>query len=236
MFIFKVNLIFCLISLDNNLSQVLELNKPTLVSVKGDDLLSKKLSADKRKHQIQQAAKEIFLKKGFDRTVMKDIMEATGLSRGGLYHHYSSTTEILCDILKTGNQQRIDTMEKTFDQSTERSSTVLAQLTVDKMLAYNDYLRIYVMFLSELKNDQSLIELHDQLKAMSIANIQELLKQFNYPPLPDNQYEFLTNLINTFLVGCDVLGVRENFNKQRSALVCMLKTYFDTINESEEKQ
>ena len=82
MFIFKVNLIFCLISLDNNLSQVLELNKPTLVSVKGDDLLSKKLSADKRKHQIQQAAKEIFLKKGFDRTVMKDIMEATGLSRG----------------------------------------------------------------------------------------------------------------------------------------------------------
>ena len=45
------------------------------------------MEADERKKQIRQAAMKVFLDKGFRNTVMNDIMEATGLSRGGLYHH-----------------------------------------------------------------------------------------------------------------------------------------------------
>ena len=40
-----------------------------------------------RLDQIKKASIAVFLKKGFRNTVMNDIMEATGLSRGGLYHH-----------------------------------------------------------------------------------------------------------------------------------------------------
>ncbi|MDU5461476.1 TetR/AcrR family transcriptional regulator, partial [Anaerococcus vaginalis] len=46
-----------------------------------------KMEADERKKQIRQVAIKVFLDKGFRNTVMNDIMEATGLSRGGLYHH-----------------------------------------------------------------------------------------------------------------------------------------------------
>ena len=53
-----------------------------------------KMEADERKKLIRQAAMKVFLDKGFRNTVMNDIMEATGLSRGGLYHHYGSTYEI----------------------------------------------------------------------------------------------------------------------------------------------
>ena len=71
-----------------------------------------KMEADERKKQIRQAAMKVFLDKGFRNTVMNDIMEATGLSRGGLYHHYGSTYEILYDIMVEGNLNRKDIIQK----------------------------------------------------------------------------------------------------------------------------
>ena len=59
-----------------------------------------KMEADERKKQIRQAAIKVFLDKGFRNTVMNDIMEATGLSRGGLYHHFKKMQSILDKICK----------------------------------------------------------------------------------------------------------------------------------------
>ena len=47
-----------------------------------------------RQH-IKTKARLLFAKKGFKEVTMKDICEATGLSRGGLYCHYDSTVRIL---------------------------------------------------------------------------------------------------------------------------------------------
>lgn len=48
---------------------------------------------------IRQKACGLFVTKGFQAVTMKDICEATELSRGGLYRHYGSTKEILEEIL-----------------------------------------------------------------------------------------------------------------------------------------
>lgn len=47
---------------------------------------------------IKEKACLMFAKKGFKDVTMKDICEITGLSRGGLYCHYSSTSEIFKEI------------------------------------------------------------------------------------------------------------------------------------------
>ena len=49
---------------------------------------------------IKDAAYVLFAKKGFKEVTMKDICEATGLSRGGLYRYFGSTAEILEAKLK----------------------------------------------------------------------------------------------------------------------------------------
>ena len=51
-----------------------------------------------RQH-IKTKACQLFAKKGFKEVTMKDICEATGLSRGGLYCHYDSTVRIFDEIL-----------------------------------------------------------------------------------------------------------------------------------------
>ena len=50
------------------------------------------------KGMIKEKACLMFAEKGFKEVTMKDICEITGLSRGGLYCHYSSTSEIFKEI------------------------------------------------------------------------------------------------------------------------------------------
>ena len=47
----------------------------------------------------------LFAKNGFKKVTMKDICDATNLSRGGLYSHFSSTRELFEAILEKINQK-----------------------------------------------------------------------------------------------------------------------------------
>lgn len=53
---------------------------------------------DTTRESIRHEAFILFATKGFKSVTMKDICEATGLSRGGLYRHYDSTGAIFEDI------------------------------------------------------------------------------------------------------------------------------------------
>lgn len=53
------------------------------------------------KAHIKKKAYILFAKKGFKEVTMKDICEATGLSRGGLYGHYESTDQIFYEIISS---------------------------------------------------------------------------------------------------------------------------------------
>lgn len=59
--------------------------------------MSKKGEATKQ--IIKEQAIKLFAKKGFKDVTMKDICEATQLSRGGLYLHYGSTRQIFAEII-----------------------------------------------------------------------------------------------------------------------------------------
>ena len=54
---------------------------------------------DKTRENIRNAALPLFVRKGFKDVTMKDICEAAGLSRGGLYMHYGSTGQVFSDII-----------------------------------------------------------------------------------------------------------------------------------------
>ena len=57
------------------------------------------VKGEKTKELIRQEAYKLFAEKGFKEVTMKDICERTGLSRGGLYRHYSGAAEIFAEIL-----------------------------------------------------------------------------------------------------------------------------------------
>lgn len=54
---------------------------------------------DKRKRNISKIGAKLFSRKGFAETSMDDIATAAKLSKGGIYHYFSSKTEVLYYIL-----------------------------------------------------------------------------------------------------------------------------------------
>ncbi len=64
-------------------------------------------SAQKKKY-ILDTARKVFVEKGFKNVTMKDIVEACGISRGGLYLYFDSTEQILLDILQMEAEETDD--------------------------------------------------------------------------------------------------------------------------------
>ena len=180
-----------------------------------------KMEADERKKQIRQAAMKVFLDKGFRNTVMNDIMEATGLSRGGLYHHYGSTYEILYDIMVEGNKYREKIIYDEMNKTSQDFSEVLSEIILEKMLYQSYYVSIYAMFLQELNHDDKLKDLYEKLKKLSSDSILMLFDEDVRGELSE-AIELITDLINTFILGCEVLNARENFVKNKLALKKMI--------------
>ena len=185
-----------------------------------------KMEADERKKQIRQVAMKVFLDKGFRNTVMNDIMEATGLSRGGLYHHYGSTYEILYDIMVEGNKYREKIIYDEMNKTSQDFSEVLSEIILEKMLYQSDYVSIYVMFLQELNHDDKLKDLYKKLKKSSSDSILMLFDEDVRGELSE-AIELITDLINTFILGCEVLNARENFVNNKLALRKMIGVVLD---------
>ena len=185
-----------------------------------------KMEADERKKLIRQAAMKVFLDKGFRNTVMNDIMEATGLSRGGLYHHYGSTYEILYDIMVEGNKYREKIIYDEMNKTSQDFSEVLSEIILEKMLYQSDYVSIYAMFLQELNHDDKLKDLYEKLKKSSSDIILMLFDEDVRGELSE-AIELITDLINTFILGCEVLNARENFVNNKLVLKKMIGIILD---------
>ena len=196
-----------------------------------------KMEADERKKQIRQAAMKVFLDKGFRNTIMNDIMEATGLSRGGLYHHYSSTYEILYDIMVEGNLNRKDMVKKSiYAEDLILGPQLFSKIIIDKILADSDYVKLYAMFLCELKENDDLKDLYVKIKKESIQVFKELFSTlFNELP-SDETFEFMVNIINSGLMACEILNARENFVKNKKYLTEMIETYFTNVMKKDDER
>jgi len=59
-----------------------------------------RLSKNERRDDILKEARQLFAKKGLTGTEMEDIRLACGISRGGLYHHFSNKRAVLYALVE----------------------------------------------------------------------------------------------------------------------------------------
>ncbi len=55
---------------------------------------------ESKRQEILQAAKRVFIRQGYLTATMKDVVEESGLSRGGVYLYFSSTEEMLLALIE----------------------------------------------------------------------------------------------------------------------------------------
>jgi len=76
------------------------------------------------KKMILIKAAELFSLKGYVAVTMKDICDSTGLSRGGLYRHFSSTKEIFIENLNRDLEINTSSVEEAIKRCTPAGDIV----------------------------------------------------------------------------------------------------------------
>ena len=79
-----------------------------------------------KKQHILDTARKIFSEKGYKNVTMKDIVDASDISRGGLYLYFSSTQELLLELL----QQEADETDDVFTRKITEEDSAADILTL----------------------------------------------------------------------------------------------------------
>ena len=73
--------------------------RPTVcLKKKGGGAVGRNKHPELTVQKILDTAERLFIKKGYDHTSLQDIIESTGLSKGGIYHHFASKEAILIAV------------------------------------------------------------------------------------------------------------------------------------------
>ncbi|MEY8386645.1 TetR/AcrR family transcriptional regulator [Oscillospiraceae bacterium 38-13] len=68
--------------------------------------------------KILDTAERLFVEKGYDRTSLQDIIMETGLSKGAIYHHFTSKEDIFYSVCALIGQRNSEALTQLRDDST----------------------------------------------------------------------------------------------------------------------
>ncbi|MCI5674909.1 MAG: TetR/AcrR family transcriptional regulator [Ezakiella sp.] len=184
-----------------------------------------KLDSNLRKKEIREAAMMAFKKKGFLNTTMEDVVALTSLSKGGVYYYYKNTVDIMHDIMIDGMHYRVDIIEAALKNGRYKDDDFMAEQLFAKIVDDNPYMDIYVDFLIAKKNNEKLEKLFQELKEETLKEFENLSKDLDISLLNEKLhiYDLLTDMINSFIIGAEILSARENFSENKSLMVEVFK-------------
>ena len=133
--------------------------------------------SDKRA-QIIKMAKKSFIEKGFAETSMDEISRLAKVSKGGLYHHFSSKDEIIMAIFVENQEQ----MRKKGPELFQRKEKMRNDLNkfYENLDMQHDLMTIWLQAISETKNNSKFQELvlerRRHLENLTLLQFQKLQK------------------------------------------------------------
>ena len=80
--------------LDKTSKRVYSQYIPPVCIEKGDFLMARNKYPEETVKKILDVATKLFLKQGYDNTSMQDIVDALGMSKGAVYHHFKSKEDL----------------------------------------------------------------------------------------------------------------------------------------------
>ena len=184
-----------------------------------------------RKKEIREAAKKCFLNKGFQLTTMEDVITEVGMSRGGVYHHYASTNEMLKDLMLDGNDYRNNLINEYLKNNRGKDKyQQMGDILVDKSLADTELMRLYTLLLQAKKYNQDLEKLYQKLKLNTTNELSLIAKQLGIKAdiFGDG---FLVNYINGLILSSEVLCARNSFSQHKKYIKETMVNYIVDIDK-----
>ena len=119
-------------------------------------MVGKRLSKEERKKQIQKAAKEIILEKGYENATMDYVIEKYGMPTGGVYHNYKSLYEIFHDIMVDG----LNYGERRSLSYPDKNVETLVEYNLAKIYDDNEYKSLFAILLQGIARNEELRKIY----------------------------------------------------------------------------
>lgn len=85
-----------------------------------------------KKQFIVETARQVFADKGFKDVTMKDIVDACGISRGGLYLYFESTADLFREVMAAEKKEDITQVPEGFPEDAGASDLLMFFLREQK--------------------------------------------------------------------------------------------------------
>ncbi len=140
--------------------------------------MTKKMPKDERIEEIVHAAVDEFLESGYDGTSMEAIAQRAGISKGGLYHHFSSKDEVLL----LANQKLNEPVAKIMFAAAQKPSAVdglvwYIQNYLEYWEGHRREMVFYILSFAKLIDNPSLWQMYEDYTEKSLSFFQELYKR-----------------------------------------------------------
>lgn len=93
---------------------------------------------EQRRAKILEAATEVFIQHGYERTTMKDVMDAAEVSRGGLYQYFSNKEDLFEAILGERLSEEVGKTSNLLKESVDSYWDLLLSRIFGESLEPND--------------------------------------------------------------------------------------------------
>lgn len=123
-----------------------------------------------RRNEILDAAEQLFVTKGFDKTSTNDILERVGIARGTLYYHFGSKEEILDAIIERMSETLV---KRAAGVAAQKGKPVLERLT-EMMLALNVDSELGHEIMEQVHKPQNAL-MHQKMQEGLLAGIRPLI-------------------------------------------------------------
>ncbi len=199
-----------------------------------------------KKEQILEAAKRAFIRKGYELTTMKDIIDESGLSRGGVYLYFSSPEEVFLEIMKA-NDSNLIAMVQTLGMDGRTVWEEILELA-DKIKKELLFLQsgigpvIFEYFMTCKRNDEVQNLLNSRFAnalecLMALINTGIKLNEFN-PIFPTDE---ISIFLLTFLDGLEINLINHGADKikldsQMNQLILYLKNTLMITENNENRK
>lgn len=112
---------------------------------KGEKKMARNKYPEETIKLILNTSEKLFLEKGYDKTSLQDIINETKLSKGAIYHHFSSKEDIFVKIFGRMGEENASFLSKTRDDKTLNGSEKLRKIFYEALTSPLNHTMISVM-------------------------------------------------------------------------------------------
>jgi len=189
------------------------------------------MKANDKKQQIIDAAIRVISNQGIEKTSVREIAAAAGITTGAIYYHYKNKEELFQDIVNESIHFSHRISEKYTNKSIPQEdllNTIVSE--VSKRLEKDNEQKLHIALLSEI------IAKKDAINQQYIDNYKKIIKNTGdlYAPAfeIENNDEFKYILSSILIAALDGMAIQQSLEVYPADKERMIETFNDFFTES----